>query len=48
MNIVENFMKHYTEEFDFYREASRLCSQICETNMEQMGIRAIVTNRAKK
>lgn len=48
MNIIETFLNHYTKEFDFYREASRLCAQICEINMEQMGIRAIVTNRAKK
>lgn len=48
MNIIEEFINHYTKEFDFYREASRICAQICETNMEQMGIRAIVTNRAKK
>jgi ppGpp synthetase/RelA/SpoT-type nucleotidyltranferase/TPR repeat protein len=48
MNIIETFLNHYTKEFDFYREASRICAQICETNMEQIGIRAIVTNRAKK
>lgn len=48
MNIIEKFLAHYTKEFDFYREASRICAQICETNMEQIGIRAIVTNRAKK
>lgn len=48
MNLIEEFINHYTKEFDFYREASRICAQICETNMEQMGIRAIVTNRAKK
>ncbi len=48
MDIIEKFLNHYTKEFDFYREASRICAQICETNMEQMGIRAIVTSRAKK
>jgi ppGpp synthetase/RelA/SpoT-type nucleotidyltranferase/Tfp pilus assembly protein PilF len=48
MNIIERFIKHYTKEFDFYREAARICAQLCETNMEQIGIRAIVTNRAKK
>lgn len=48
MNIIEEFVNHYTKEFDFYREASRICAQICETNMEQMGIRAIITSRAKR
>ncbi|MDP4179243.1 MAG: tetratricopeptide repeat protein [Bacillota bacterium] len=48
MNIIEKFLIQYTKEFDFYHELSRNCAQICETQMEQMGIRAIVTSRAKK
>ncbi|MEQ8198622.1 MAG: DUF2225 domain-containing protein [Clostridiaceae bacterium] len=48
MTIIERFVNNYIKEYDFYLEASRICAQICETNMEQMGIRAIVTNRAKK
>lgn len=48
MNIIDNFLESYSTKFDYYRDASRLCAQICETNMEQMGIRAIVTSRAKK
>lgn len=48
MSIIETFLSHYIKEFDFYQEASRICAQICETNIEQIGIRAIVTNRAKK
>ncbi|MDF2544420.1 MAG: hypothetical protein K0S47_4138 [Herbinix sp.] len=48
MSIITEFMDVYTKKHDFYREAARVCAQVCETNMEQMGIRAIVTSRAKK
>lgn len=48
MSIVDSFIEFYKKTYDFYRETGILCAQICETNMEQMGIRAIVTSRAKK
>lgn len=48
MAVIETFIEAYTKKLEFYREAARFCSQICETNMEQMGIRTIVTSRAKK
>lgn len=48
MSVIEEFLEYYTKNQDFYREASRICAQICETGMEQMGIRTIVTSRAKK
>lgn len=48
MSVITGFVNLYTKKLDFYREAARICAQICETNMEQMGIRTIVTSRAKK
>ncbi|SCP97064.1 tetratricopeptide repeat protein [Anaerobium acetethylicum] len=48
MSIIEKFLDYYTKKADFYRESAKICAQICETNMEQMGIRGIVTSRAKK
>lgn len=48
MSVIDGFLEDYTKKIDFYREIARICAQICETNMEQMGIRAIVTSRAKK
>ena len=48
MSVINEFMEYYISKLDFYREAARICAQICETNMEQMGIRTIVTSRAKK
>ncbi len=48
MSVINKFMEYYTKKLDFYREAARICAQICETNMEQIGIRTIVTSRAKR
>jgi len=46
--VIDEFMGRYLKEYDFYREASRLCAQRCEIELEQSGIRAIVTHRAKR
>ena len=48
MSFVDRFIEYYKKTFDLYRETGRISAQICETNMEQMGIRAIVTYRAKR
>lgn len=48
MSVINEFTEYYAKRLDFYREAARICAQICETHMEQMGIRTIVTSRAKK
>jgi ppGpp synthetase/RelA/SpoT-type nucleotidyltranferase len=48
MSVINGFIKYYTQRLEFYREAARVCAQLCETNMEQIGIRTIVTSRAKK
>lgn len=48
MPTLDSLIEQYKKKYDYYRETGRICAQICETNMEQMGIRAIVTSRAKK
>ncbi len=48
MSVINGYIEQYTKKLDFYREAARICAQVCETKMEQMGIRTIVTSRAKK
>lgn len=48
MPVIEEFLNQYAKKIDFYREAGRICAHLCETNMEQMGIRTIVTSRAKR
>jgi len=47
MSIIDDFIAQYLREYDFYQEAARLCHQECEIDLEQNGIRAIVSHRAK-
>lgn len=47
MTIIEDFIQHYKKEYDFYEITSRLVAQQLETRLQESGIRAIVTNRAK-
>ncbi|WZL73353.1 RelA/SpoT domain-containing protein [Clostridiaceae bacterium 35-E11] len=46
--IIEKFLQQYIKELHFYQESAKLCAEICENELEQAGIRAIVTNRAKR
>lgn len=48
MEILSRFLEQYIKEIDFYERASKLCAQICESEIERSGIRAIVTYRAKR
>jgi ppGpp synthetase/RelA/SpoT-type nucleotidyltranferase len=48
MNITEQFLNRYAKEHNFYLEAARHCAEICEAGIEQNGIKAIVTHRAKR
>lgn len=47
MTIIEDFVQHYKKEYDFYEITSRLVAQQLETRLQESGIRAIVTYRAK-
>lgn len=47
MTIIEEFVQHYKKEYDFYEITSRLVAQQLETSLQESGIRAIVTYRAK-
>ncbi len=48
MKAVDDFLKSYAREYDFFFEASKRCAAMCETGLEQNGLRAIVTYRAKR
>lgn len=48
MDIVEIFIGNYSRQFDFYQKVSQLCAQQCEAGLESLGIKAIVTYRAKR
>lgn len=47
MNIIDEFIKHYEKEYDFYGTSSKLVAQQLENALHTSGIRAIVTYRAK-
>ena len=48
MAIIDDFIERYASNLEFYSETGRVCANLCELNMEQMGIRTIVSSRAKK
>jgi len=48
MKAIDDFLTSYAREYDFYFEASKRCAAMCETGLEQNGLRAIVTYRAKR
>lgn len=46
--LIDKFIKSYFKEYDYYQEACKLCAQMCEVELEQNGIRSIITSRAKR
>lgn len=48
MTVIETFLTQYARAYDFYREVARLCEQRCSTELEQNGVSAIVSHRAKR
>lgn len=48
MHIIDSFINHYIREIDYYERAARICAEICEHELNEAGIRAIVTFRVKK
>jgi ppGpp synthetase/RelA/SpoT-type nucleotidyltranferase len=48
MNIVDDYLKTYNLQFDFYQKISQICAQQCENGLESLGVKSIVTYRAKR
>jgi ppGpp synthetase/RelA/SpoT-type nucleotidyltranferase len=48
MSLINEFISKYRREFEFYQDVSQYCAQQCESALEESGIRAIVTYRAKR
>jgi len=46
--IIDQFLSHYKREYDFYNQAAKLCDEKCSQLLEENGIRAIVSHRAKR
>lgn len=48
MSVIDNFIKQYEKEYDFYRQLARLGHDILETEIINRGLKAIISNRAKR
>lgn len=48
MTIIEEFIKQYNKEFDYYQKLSQIVANKLEDQLFQRGIKAIVSFRAKK
>ena len=48
MSVIENFIKRYNKEFDFYQKLAFIVASKIEDELLKRGIKAIVSHRAKK
>src|SRR5690606_14158211 len=48
MSVIDNFIKQYEKEYDFYRQLARLGHDVLETEIINRGLKAIISNRAKR
>jgi ppGpp synthetase/RelA/SpoT-type nucleotidyltranferase len=47
MDLVEEFVRRYIKEYDYYDQVARIAAQRLEATLRTAGIRCIVTSRAK-
>lgn len=48
MKVIDDFIKQYNKEFDFYQKLSQMVASKIEDQLFKRGIKAIVTHRAKR
>ncbi len=48
MKVIDDFIKQYNKEFDYYQKLSQIISSKIEDQLFKRGIKAIVTHRAKR
>jgi ppGpp synthetase/RelA/SpoT-type nucleotidyltranferase len=48
MKVIDDFIKQYNKEFDFYQKLSQIVATKIEDQLFKRGIKAIVTHRAKR
>jgi ppGpp synthetase/RelA/SpoT-type nucleotidyltranferase len=46
--VVSELVARYRHEWDYYHQVARLCAEQCERGLDELGIQAMVTYRAKK
>jgi ppGpp synthetase/RelA/SpoT-type nucleotidyltranferase len=47
LELIDEFIRRYTREQDYYEQVGRLAARTLELRLQEAGIRAIVTHRAK-
>ena len=48
MGVIESFIDQYSREFDYYSELSKIAASKIEQEINNRGLKAIVSSRAKK
>jgi len=48
MKVIDDFIKQYNKEFDYYQKLSQIVASKIEDQLFKRGIKAIVTHRAKR
>lgn len=48
MSVIDNFIKQYEKEYDFYKQLARIGHEVLEDEIINRGIKAIISNRAKR
>lgn len=48
MKVIDDFIKQYNKEFDYYQQLSQIIASKIEDQLFKRGIKAIVTHRAKR
>lgn len=48
MKVIDDFIKQYNKEFDYYQKLSQIIASKIEDQLFKRGIKAIVTHRAKR
>lgn len=48
MGVIDNFIRQYEKEYDFYKQLARLSHDVLESEIINRGIKAMVSSRAKR
>ncbi len=48
MGVIDNFIRQYEKEYDFYKQLARLSHDILESEIINRGIKAMISSRAKR
>ena len=48
MGVIDNFIKQYEKEYDFYKQLSQIAGEIVENEINDRALKALVSHRAKR